>query len=201
MATKICIICGAGFYAPPSSKKITCSKECSSKRKIETHTGKKFSWGDEARKMLSARGKTDNLRKGDAAAKASLVSGSFETNQEAKIWEIISPEGDWYTMRNLRKWCKENPEMFFPDEWENAYAGLRQVQASLVGNRKRPARQWKGWTLASENRPPMHPMSRLCRGCKKEFVSENPRARFCSQECRAKANNRKAYLNKKAADE
>lgn len=35
---KRCVICGAEFPAPPSSKKITCSKVCSAKRKSETHS-------------------------------------------------------------------------------------------------------------------------------------------------------------------
>lgn len=198
MATKLCVVCGAGFYAPPSSKKITCSKVCSSKRKTETHTGKTFSWGAEARKTRAAHGQTTNLKKGNAAAAQSPVSGSFETNQEAKIWEVVSPEGDHYTMRNLRKWCKENPELFSPDDWELAYSGLRQIQASLIGART-TVRQWKGWTLADENRAPTHPMSRLCRECGKEFVHPNLRRRFCSKECKARRENRLAYQKAKRA--
>lgn len=197
MATKTCVVCGAGFYAPPSSKKITCSKECSSVRKTETHKGKTFTWGDEARAEWAKRGKTPNLQKGDAAAKASPIAGAFETNQEAKIWTVITPEGRQFLLRNLRKWCRENAELFAPDDWQLAYAGLRQVQAWFVGKRKHPVTGWKGWTLAHENRNPLDPMSKICRGCKKEFIAPEPRRRYCSDECKIRHYNQVAYLKSK----
>jgi len=34
---KHCVICGAAFEAQPTSKKITCSKACSTVRKAQSH--------------------------------------------------------------------------------------------------------------------------------------------------------------------
>lgn len=153
MATKECVVCGAEFEAPPSSKKITCSPRCSSTRKRETHLGKRHPWSDDARARLAARGQTRNLAKGTPAAQQSPIAGPFETNREAKIWRLLSPTGERYEVRNLALFCREHPELF-GDEPELAYAGLRQVQAWLQGKTRRRVSQWKGWTL---ERPAVYP--------------------------------------------
>ncbi len=147
--TKICIICGASFDAPPSSKKVTCSDACSAERKRATHTGSTYAgWSNESKRHLTERGQTSNLRLGTLAAQLSPIAGPFETNQEAKIWWLLNQTTrERYTVRNLRKFCRDNAELFDPDPWENAYAGLRQVQACLMGKTKRGVSRWKDWTL------------------------------------------------------
>lgn len=160
MAPRACIVCGGAFDAPPSSKKITCSRACSTIRKRDSHRGVANTWSPEARQRAAERGRTPNLEKGTPAAQQSPLAGPFETNQEAKIWWLRSLDtGEQIgPIRNLRKFCRDHPELWAPDPWRNAYAGLRIVQASLVGTRTgptgRPVSRWKGWTLV---RPAVHP--------------------------------------------
>lgn len=145
---KACIICGAPFRASPTDKKVTCgSPECISENKSRTHVGKSHPWGDAARQRKVAQGQTPNLQLGTPAARQSPIAGPFETNQEAKFWWIVSPNGARYHIRNLRKFCRDYSDLFSPDPWENAYAGLRQVQAWLMGKTPRQVSQWKGWRL------------------------------------------------------
>ena len=77
---KKCVVCGAEFSAPPSSKKITCSSECKRKRRSELLKGHKVSAS--AREKISAaakqRGYTENLKKGATAGKDSEKAGRGE---------------------------------------------------------------------------------------------------------------------------
>ena len=133
MALKRCSVCGGAFAAPPSGS-ITCSAACASEQKRRSHTGAPHPWSADAKAQLSTRGRTPNLTLGTPAARQSPIAGPFETNQEAKSWEIINLDsGQRYELRNLRKFCRDHPGLFVPDPWENAYAGLRQVQAWLTG--------------------------------------------------------------------
>lgn len=152
---RACIICGTVFNAPPSSKKTTCSGACSSEQKRRSHKGKANHWAPSARAQLSERGQTDNLKKGMPAARQSPIAGPFETNQMAKSWEIVNLDsGARYEMLNLRKFCRDHPDFFVPDPWQNAYAGLRQVQAWLNGTAPRTVSRWKNWTLVRPAEPP-----------------------------------------------
>lgn len=148
---KDCAVCGAPFAAPPSSKKVTCSRECSTVRKRAAHAGKPHPWTEEAKARLGERGQTPNLRLGTPAALLSPVAGPYETNREAKVWEVVHlPTGRRYRVRNLRKWCRDHPELFAPDPWRAAYAGLMQVHAWLRGRTPRPVTRWKDWSLEGE---------------------------------------------------
>ena len=146
---KNCVICGASFKASPTDKKVTCGKPaCIWENKSRTHAGKSpHPWSKEARRRKSAQGQTPNLRLGTPAAQLSPIAGPFETNQEAKFWWIVSPDGKHYHIRNLLKFCRDHPDLFAPEPWQNAYAGLRQIQAWLMRRKKRKVSQWKGWTL------------------------------------------------------
>jgi hypothetical protein len=66
----------------------------------------------------------------------------------AKIWRLISPAGQQYDATNLRLWCDRNEALFAPHTARAAYAGLRQVAASMRGMTKRRVGGWRGWTLA-----------------------------------------------------
>ena len=143
---KICVICGMEFKSPPSDKKVTCSKECQSERARRINTGRHVGWGKEARERQSARGHTDNLKLGTAAAQASPKSGPFETNQNALSWTLLSPEGVTFTFRNLSLWLREHADML-PGTSEQARAGIVQMKRSMLGRTKRPVTQWKGWRL------------------------------------------------------
>lgn len=52
---KKCVICGEGFPSPPSSKKITCSRECSLIRKSQSHMGKSNAWSGAALQRATER--------------------------------------------------------------------------------------------------------------------------------------------------
>jgi hypothetical protein len=94
------------------------------------------------------------MRLGTLNAQLSPIAGSFETNHSAKLWWVVSPDNQRFAVRNLRLWCREHADLFAPDPWQRACDGLRNVQAWLVGNRKRQVSQWKGWTL---ERPAEYP--------------------------------------------
>lgn len=139
---KICIICGTEFKSPPSSKKITCSKKCSSVRKSISHIGKHNDWGDEARLAQSKKGFTPNLQKGTDVAKKSPKSGRFETNVNAKTWVLCSPNNVIYTIRNLNKFCRDN-ETLFNTPWRNSSSGIR----AILRKKGRVPSSYKGWYL------------------------------------------------------
>ena len=150
MATRKCVICGKEFGAPPSSKKITCSKECSKKRKIQSHTGVSNRWNEESRAKLSQRGKTENLLLGTPAAKVSPVSGPFETNQNAKHWILKDPDGILHEFDNLDLFIRRHPEWF--SNPKSASSALRASAACLAGTpypsrRNRQFSQYKGWQV------------------------------------------------------
>ena len=149
---KLCVICGEEYTASPSDKRMTCAQPaCVSARRRQTHQGRKVVWSQAARARASARGETPNLKLGTPAARKSPIAGPFETNQEAKLWWVRNlVTGDRYEVHNLCKFCRDHPELFAPDPWENAYAGLRQVQAWLVGKTPRQVSRWKTWTLERE---------------------------------------------------
>lgn len=154
MAVRACVVCGASFDAPPSSKKIACSPACASEQKRRSHVGKPHPWSDAAKERLAAKGQTANLQLGTSAARQSPIAGPFETNQEAKRWWLVDLTTERrYELRNLRKFCRDNSHLFAPDPWENAYAGLRQVQAWLMGKKTRTVSRWKNWTLARPAEP------------------------------------------------
>lgn len=150
MAVKVCVVCGKEFSAPPSSKKITCSAECSRERKRATHTGKSNVWSEESRKRLSEKGLTENLKKGTDAARKSPVSGPFRTNRNAKHWVLKSPENVLYEFDNLDLFIREHPDRF-PNPL-SASSALRASAACLAG-RPSPSRkdrqfsQYKGWQV------------------------------------------------------
>lgn len=150
MAKKKCVICGKEFDAPPSSKKITCSKECSTKRKSQSHKGVRNKWNEESKKRLSSVGETENLKKGTEAARRSPISGPFETNQNAKHWVLKSPEGIIHEFDNLNLFIRSHPAWF--SNPKSASTALRASAACLAG-RPSPSRknrqftQYKGWQV------------------------------------------------------
>ena len=143
--TKICIICSKAFYAPPSSKKLTCSRECSTKNRKQLHIC--HAWNEEAKQRLKKKGQTPNLQLGVAAVKLSLIGGSFETNQEAKEWCIQSPDGLIYEFRNLRLWAKNNGHLFDNPNPDTIAHGFYALKRSLQGKTQRPHNHYKGWLL------------------------------------------------------
>ena len=149
--TKRCVVCGKPFSAPPSSKKCTCSAQCSTARKQLSHQGKHNQWSEDARARLSQKGKTPNLQLGTEAAQKSPLAGRFETNQEAKIWTLITPTGDEIVVRNLLLWARIHTDLFDKppgDRSANQIAhGFAAIAQTLRNTRKSPAHTYFGWSL------------------------------------------------------
>lgn len=150
MAYKKCPICGSVFQAPPSSKKITCSAECSKERKRISHTGKHNVWSEDKKARLKEKGLPPALNLGTKAAQKSPIAGSFATNQNAKHWVLKSPEGNLYEFDNLTLFVRTHPE-FFPNPY-SARSALAASGACLAGkpypSRKgRQFSQYKGWQV------------------------------------------------------
>jgi len=97
-----CVICGAAFVCSPSSNNSTCSPACRSERTRRQALGGR-PWGFNAKARLATKGQTDNLTLGTPAAWLSPIAGPFITNQEAKIWQVIAPDGIPRTIRNMRR--------------------------------------------------------------------------------------------------
>lgn len=149
---KTCLICGSQFTCSPSDKIVTCSPLCRRERARRAKLGKSQKWPDSARKKLSLKGQSENLKKGTQAAMDSPFAGSFETNKQALIWTIISPEGVKHEVRNLNLWIKQNTDIL-PGTPDQAHAGFMQIKHSIQGKTKRQVSQWKGWRLIDWRKP------------------------------------------------
>ena len=147
---KTCVVCGKLFACPPSSKKITCSAECSTVRKQQTHLGKRNKWSEQAKERKRAEGQNKNLKRGTAAALLSPNSGPFETNINAKHWKLKSPDNVIYEVDNLTKFVRDNPK-FFPNP-TSARSALSASAACIAGvaspsRKHRQFGQYKGWQV------------------------------------------------------
>jgi len=152
MITRKCIICGKPFECYPSDNKVTCSRECMRERMRRAKTAEGRKWSPEARKRLSERGETENLKKGTAAAVESPIAGPFETNCNALIWQLRSPEGRIYTCRNLNLWMRNNKDLL-PSSPYLFRSGIMQVKRSYQGKREHPVYSYKGWELLGWAKP------------------------------------------------
>ena len=117
---KKCVVCEKEFYAPPSSKKITCGKTCSSIRKRSTHLGNKHSVETcgKISNVATKKGYTENLKKG-ATAERTLKNGRYTTNASAKDWILISPEKKVYKCTNLRNFIRQHIYLFELEQEED----------------------------------------------------------------------------------
>lgn len=152
MIQRKCVICGKPFNCYPSDNKVTCSNACRRERQRRIVKENPVKWGDTAKERLSKKGQTDNLRKGTEAAKRSPIAGRGETNREAKIWVLISPDGREITVRNLRHWARANTELFDkPPGDKSAYqicCGFSAIAQTLKGNRgPNGPMTYFGWSL------------------------------------------------------
>ncbi len=163
MVTRKCVICGKPFEVYPSDNRVTCSHACRCERQRRAVKAHPVQWGDAARQRASARGQTANLKLGGAAAKASPVAGRFETNQEAKVWTLVTPDGQEITVRNLQLWAREHTDLFGKPPGDRSAAqisaGFRAIAQTLAGKRGGPGQpgpsmSYFGWTLKGLPQPP-----------------------------------------------
>lgn len=147
---KRCVVCGAEFSAPPSSKKITCCASCSSVRKRASHLNKSNVWTASSRRALS-QNPSPNLAKGTPAAMASPKAGRFVTNVNAKDWHISSPDGTDYYFRSLALWTREHCSLFsLPSTDANARKiaqRFRDLKASALGKPYSRSKSYHGWSI------------------------------------------------------
>lgn len=160
---KVCPVCKKLFPDPPSNKSVTCSKSCSAKWRASLREGAPHPWSSDAKGRLSAKGQTENLKLGTAAAKKSPIAGRFETNQEAKVWTLIDPSGRETTVTNLLLWAREHTELFNKPPGDKSASqishGFQAIAATLRGVRgaegkPRGAMTYFGWTLKRLPEPP-----------------------------------------------
>ena len=146
-----CIICGTGFTKSPSDNVLTCSPECSRRRRSEALTGHSVS--DETRQKISSaareRGFTENLAKGTPAARNSPKGGRFDTNASAKSWTLTSPDGRQFTCINLNNWIRTHADLFgmepTDDNVRRVSAGFRVIKRNI--KRNRGGQTYKGWRI------------------------------------------------------
>lgn len=92
-----------------------------------------------------------------ASARRNPKLCATEQHIAAKEWTVISPVGIRYTFRNLKKWVRENENLFDAadvewkssmgrpnQEWCKAFQGLARLRP---GNSKLLA-EWQGWRWA-----------------------------------------------------
>lgn len=163
MITRKCVICGKEFECYPSDNKVTCSNACRRERQRRLTTENPIKWSKDAKERLSARGQTQNLKMGTAAAQQSPKAGRFETNQEAKIWTLIDPAGNEIVVRNLLLWARNNAALFDKPPGDRSAnqisAGFRAIAQTLTGKRGAPGKPrgsltYYGWTLKFSPRNP-----------------------------------------------
>lgn len=144
---RICRTCGKVFACEPSTRKLTCSSQCSSLRKTATHTGVSNKWSDRGRaNAQKAAKKTRNFVRATAAATAAYHANP-EGYHEAKEWIVVDPEGKCHHVVNLSHWLRSR---LGEDHGRKVYNGLRQVARSMRGKTKRPVYRSHGWTLSAE---------------------------------------------------
>lgn len=160
---KRCSVCGKGFYAPESSKKSTCSKECELKNKSATHKGKSNKWSDDAKARFAQS--TAHIKQAQAqvveATKAAmdLPEGQRgQQNRESKVWLVKTPENTVIKIIGLSQWARKNYKLFEPESTDpdatakRIRAGFSAMSSSLGGYREKTGSmvgQYKGWQLLS----------------------------------------------------
>lgn len=100
--------------------------------------------------------KVETLKKvqknGVESAQNSPKSGRFETNINAKEWELIAPDGTVHKCINLRLWARNHTELFdFPhgdDSARKIAHGFENIAQTYYGNRT-GVYTYKGWSLKS----------------------------------------------------
>lgn len=161
---KICVVCGEEFEAPPSSKRITCCKECSSIRKSMQHTGKANPWSAEA-KARYGRSEAHQQQAKKAVVTATEAALALpegqkgSQNRACKVWILKDPDGNLHRAVGMLPWARENYELFEPYSIDpeasanRVRSGFYAIASSLfygAPSRKcKPTSTYKGWRLIS----------------------------------------------------
>ena len=136
LARRTCAICDQSFVCRNSSPARSC-EACRSEYIRRTHKGGR-PWSAEKKARRSEEFKTARRKElealqatGTKAARESPVSGPFETNRNAKIWRLKSPDGVEYQFANLNLFIRNHPA-WFPNA-RSARTALGTVARCLFG--------------------------------------------------------------------
>lgn len=128
---KVCVVCGKLFYAPPSSEKVCCSRECSHilrERRIKSGIY------------------NDSIQCANRISQSNPKMQRGPENINAKGWAIQSPDGQIYECHNLLDWLRNHADLLDGTP-QQAWNGISKIKYSMQGKRKHPSYQWKGWKL------------------------------------------------------
>jgi len=121
--------------------------------------GKSNQWSEEAHRRLSnarkAQGYSDSAKAGLAAAMALPDGQRGPQHRDAKLWVLISPDGQEHYVINLKDWARKHAEWFdfVQDDTDrdrvahNIRTGIGQIVRSMKQQRKHPVYTYKGWQL------------------------------------------------------
>lgn len=158
---KRCVICGAIFQSPPSSKKVTCSPACRSQRAAKA-ARKGHKWSDDARMRRASDPNIVAAMDRLSASGLSLIADMPDSqrgpqNRESMVWELIDPDGNHIIVKNLLDWARHNYTVF-EAECDDVDAAARRVALGIMAiassmrgvksRQQRPVSSYKGWGLA-----------------------------------------------------
>lgn len=155
---KRCVVCGKEFEAPPSSKKITCSRECSKIRKERVHTGLRWSVSEEGRSHMKKEGAALERARETALAASAIASTIPEgqkgpQNRTCKVYVLKDPDNVLHTVVGLLPWARENYALFEPQSKEpqasaiRISSGFRAIISKSPSRINRPVSSYKGWQI------------------------------------------------------
>lgn len=147
---KECVVCGKLFYAPSSSKKVTCGDECRRVRKVWVYLHGKRPEATKAAISAAKKGKRPPTYDAFLAAnKSSPYTQRGEQNSAAKGWHIRCVEtGNEYRFTNIRDFLRTHPDLFGTETEEDvrrACAGFYTIKRNLKCGAS--CITYKGWQI------------------------------------------------------
>lgn len=129
-STKVCSICGKEFETTPKRDQKFCSRKC---YEIDLTRGYK-EMDERFSRMVQGKVAFWNEHAG-------------EKHPYSKYWELQSPTGEIYKIRNLSYFLKKNQELFGADPMVS-YGAFIRIKRTLKGKEKRQEMySYKGWKL------------------------------------------------------
>lgn len=166
---RVCPVCGKPFHAPPSSEKVTCSRECEAANRAGNADPHQLAAG---RERMQAEERADPA-----------------SNHMAKAWILRGPDGTVYEVVNLARWVTDSG--LFEGQERTAYTQFLHIKQSIEGTRtKGQVWSWHGWTLegyGDGNYRRRAKPEKICPVCGKIVAGRNGSAVYCSTDCRLKA--------------
>ena len=155
---KRCVVCGKEFEAPPSSKKITCSRECSKAQKQRAHTGLRWTMSEEGRRHMKREGAALE-RARETALSASAIASTLPEGQKGpqnrtcKVYVLKDPDNVLHLAVGLLPWARENYALFEPESSDpcasaqRISSGLRAIISKSPSRINHPVSSYKGWQI------------------------------------------------------